>query len=250
MLALVSVLAAALGAALGGCASPGTLTPPAQALSAAQAGIDPDAAPTAALQADWWRQLGDPALTALVERALVEQPTLKVAATRLARAQAALDAAQAAEGPQLGAAVDVTRQHFSANSIYPPPLGGSTRTLASAQLNASLEFDLFGRQRAAVDAAAGSVRAAEADVAAARLVLASSVVRTWAQLARLHEQRAIAERTLAQRKEILALVEQRVRAGLDSTVELHQGEGLPPDTRQQIAQIDEQSALARHALAA
>ncbi|MDE2613264.1 MAG: efflux transporter outer membrane subunit [Burkholderiales bacterium] len=240
----------ALLGAFGGCASPGNIGPQAQPLSQAQAGIDAAAAPTPPLDAHWWQRLGDPALDALVERALAEQPTLKVAAARLARAQAALGTAQAAEGPQLGAAVDVTRQQFSANSIYPPPLGGSIYTLASAQLDASLELDLFGRQRAAIDAAAGTVRAAEADVAAARLVLASSVVRTWAQLARLHEQRDIAERTLAQRSEMLALIEQRVRAGLDSAVELHQGQGLPPDTRQQIAQLDEQAMLARHALAA
>ena len=95
----------------------GNIGPQAQPLSQAQAGTDAAAAPTPPLDAHWWRRLGDPALDALVERALAEQPTLKVAAARLARAQAALGTAQAAEGPQLGAAVDVTRQQFSANSI-------------------------------------------------------------------------------------------------------------------------------------
>jgi len=242
--------ALALTLALAGCANPGAIAPQAQPLAPAQVGIDAAAAAMPPLDADWWRRLHDPALDALVERALAAQPTLKVAAARLARAQAALGSARAAEGPQAALDANVTRQRFSAHSIYPPPLGGAIWTLASAQLDASLDLDLFGRQRAAIEAAIGNVRAAEADIAAARLVLASSVVRTWAQLGRLHEQRAIAERTLAQRRELLALVEERVRAGLDSTLELHQGQGLPPDTRQQIAQIDEQLALTRHALAA
>jgi NodT family efflux transporter outer membrane factor (OMF) lipoprotein len=41
-----------------------------------------------------------------------------------------------------------------------------------------------------------------------------------------------------------------VSAGLDTTVELRQGEGALPETRQQLEATDEQIALARHALAA
>jgi NodT family efflux transporter outer membrane factor (OMF) lipoprotein len=49
---------------------------------------------------------------------------------------------------------------------------------------------------------------------------------------------------------MLGLIRQRVQAGLDTTVELRQGEGALPEARQQIGQIDEQIALTRHALAA
>jgi NodT family efflux transporter outer membrane factor (OMF) lipoprotein len=45
-------------------------------------------------------------------------------------------------------------------------------------------------------------------------------------------------------------VKQRVSSGLDTNVELRQGEGALPESRQQIEQLDEQIALARHTLAA
>ena len=47
---------------------------------------------------------------------------------------------------------------------------GSIRTLANAQVAAQWEFDFFGRHRAALDAALGQTRAAQADLQAARRV--------------------------------------------------------------------------------
>jgi NodT family efflux transporter outer membrane factor (OMF) lipoprotein len=150
----------------------------------------------------------------------------------------------------VNASADTTRQHFSATSIYPAPLGGSIRTLANAQVAAQWEFDFFGRHRAALDAALGQTRAAQADLQAARNLLASQVAQTWVQLGRLLAQREVAQRALVQREQMLGLIRQRVEAGLDTRVELRQGEGALPDARQQIEQINEQIALTRHALAA
>jgi NodT family efflux transporter outer membrane factor (OMF) lipoprotein len=173
-----------------------------------------------------------------------------VAQARLARAQAAVSGARATDGPQLNGAFDATRQRFSATSIYPPPLGGGTYTLGTAQVGASWEFDFFGRNRAAIEAAVGAQRAAQADKEAARVMLAGNVARTYVQLGRLFEQREVAVRSLRQREEILSLIKQRVQGGLDTKVELRQGEGALPESRRQIEQLDEQIALTRHALAA
>jgi NodT family efflux transporter outer membrane factor (OMF) lipoprotein len=234
---------------LGGCASSAGIAPVAHTIAAESIGLDTNSA-APALASDWWRHFGDSALNDLVERALAGNPNLKVAQARLERAQAAVAGAQAADGLQVNGEFDVTRQRFSATSIYPPPLGGSTRTLGTLQATASWEFDFFGRNRAAIEAAVGAERAAQADIDAARVVLASNVARTYVQLGRLFEQREVAARSLQQRDEILSLIRQRVQGGLDTNVELRQGEGALPETRQQIEQLDEQIMLTRHALAA
>ncbi len=252
-LAAVAVaIASSVVLTLGGCASSAGIAPVAQPLAPASVGLDAGtgAAATPPLAADWWRAFGDGTLDALVERALAGNPGLKVAQARLERARAATAGAQSADGPQVKGQVDATRQLFSANGIYPPPLGGSIFTIGNAQIGASYEFDFFGRNRAAIEAAVGAQRAAQADVQAARIMLASNVARTYVQLGRLFEQREVAARALKQRSEILALIEQRVQGGLDTNVELRQGEGALPETRQQIEQLDEQIALGRHALAA
>ncbi len=243
----------AIALALAGCASSAGIAPQAQALSAEAVGLPTgstvaDALP--ALTTPWWHSWGDPVLAELIDRALTASPSLAVAQSRLARASAAVAGEEAAAGPKLGASADVTREHFSATSIYPAPLGGSIRTLANAQLAGSWEIDFFGRQRAAIDAALGGARAAQADVAAARNLLASQVAQTYVQLARLLAQREVARQLLAQRDALLALTRERVGAGMDSRVELRQSEGALPDARAQIEQLSEQIVLTRHALAA
>ena len=247
--AVTVAIASSVVLTLSGCASSAGIAPAAQTLAPASIGLDASStAPVVAV--DWWKGFDDPALTALIERALVGNPTLKVVQARLGRAQAAIEGARAADGLQVNGSLDVSRQRFSSTSIYPPPLGGSTRTLGTAQINASWEFDFFGRNSAAIEAAVGTQRAAQADIAAARVMLASNVARTYVQLARLIEQREVAARSLKQRDDILTLIRQRVQGGLDTAVELRQGEGALPESRQQIEQLDEQITLTRHALAA
>jgi NodT family efflux transporter outer membrane factor (OMF) lipoprotein len=253
LLSILAMIAAALASAvllvLGGCVSSAGIASTAQTLEPASVGLDSGVA-TPELPADWWRVFEEPALNDLIERALAGNPTLKVAQARLTRALASVAGARAAAGPQVNGEADVTRERLSATSIYPPPLGGSIVTLANGQIGGSWELDFFGRNRAAIESAVGSQRAAQADIEAARILLASNVARAYGQLGRLVEQREVAARTLKQRDEMLSLTRQRVQNGLDTKVELRQSEGALPETRQQIEQLDEQIALTRHALAA
>jgi NodT family efflux transporter outer membrane factor (OMF) lipoprotein len=145
---------------------------------------------------------------------------------------------------------EVQRERFSANNIYPPPLGGSTQTMSTLRLGGSWELDFFGKNRQALDASLGAARAAQADVDAARVLLSANVARSYFQLARLHDQLQVAQRTVAQREESLKLVRDRVNAGLDTTLEERQSQAAIPETRQQIEALQEQVQLTRNALAA
>ncbi|WP_137920912.1 efflux transporter outer membrane subunit [Hydrogenophaga sp. 2FB] len=239
-------------AVVAGCASSAGIQPQSTTLEPQAIGLTSvaDGAGASATQADWWRNWGDAELSRVIEQALQAQPSLGAAQARLRRAQAATASEEATDGLQVKATADATRQRFSANSIYPKPLGGSVQTLANAQIAGSWEFDFFGKHRSAIEAAVGSERAAAADLQAARNVLASQVAQTYVQLGRLLAQREVALQALTQREQMLGLIRQRVDAGLDTRVELKQGEGALPDARVQIEQVDEQIAAARHALAA
>ena len=249
MTTVLVALASVVVLALAGCADPGGIESSSTLAAPTALGADPAGA-VAPVAADWWRGFDDPVLADLIERATAGSPTLRVAAARAARAAANVDSAHAAEGPQVNGAVDVTWQRFTENGLYPPPLAGSQQTTATVQLNGAWELDLFGRNRAQLDAAIGAERAARADADAARVLLAVNVARTYVQLARAIEQRDVLQRALAQREEMFSLTRQRVSAGLDTAVELRQSEGLRPETRQQIEAVEEQIALSRHALAA
>lgn len=237
-----------LAMALAGCASFAGIEPTARAtaptaLGAAAAAVEWPAS-------GWWQQFGDPDLSALVERALAGNPSLRLAETRVAKARAVAGIAESALWPQLNASADSIRQRLSEFGTTPPPLAGTTQSISHAVLNGSWELDFFGRNRAALDAALGQARAAEADAQAARLLLASNVARSYFGLARLLEQREVARATLAQRQAILQLVNSRVDAGIDTQVELRQAEGSLPEIRRDLEALEEQIGLARHALAA
>lgn len=245
----LGALAAAL--VLAGCANYAGITPQATLKTGTDVGL-PAAAQAAApqLSTQWWKAFGDPQLDKLVDQALQGNPNLRIAQARLARAQSVQELARSATLPQVQGSLEATRQHFSATNIYPPPLGGNTFDMGTLQASGSWELDFFGKNHQALEAALGSERAAQADVEAARTLLASNVARSYFQFARLQDQLQVAQRTLAQREESLKLVSDRVRAGLDTTLEQRQSEGALPEVRQQTEALQEQVELTRNALAA
>lgn len=235
---------------LAGCATPGEQAPPARVIAPAEAGLAADRADGASFPgAAWWQALGDPALDALIAQGLAGQPGLQAAAARLAAVSADTQALSASQGPQVGLLAEPTRERFSENGLIPPAVAGTTHNLATLRVNGQWELDFFGRHAAALNAALGQQRAAAAELQAARVLLSARLARGWVDLARLLDLRVVAERTLAQREDQLALTRRRVAAGLDTALELRQAQGPVPDARQQIEQLDGQIALARHALA-
>ena len=242
--------AALLVVALGGCADMAGIGSHAKLRDASSLGIaaDTGAAVVPSVDSQWWRAFGDAQLNTLVDQAVAGNPNLQVARARLARAQASADIAESALKPKVNGELDLNRQKFNSNYIYPAPLGGSTQNIGLLQLGASWELDFFGKNRTALEAAIGAANAAAADADAARVLLASNVARSYFQWARLNEQLDVAQRTLAQRDETLKLVRDRVSAGLDTRLELRQSEGGLPEARQQIEALKEQIALQQHAL--
>lgn len=243
-------LSTLLIAVLAACANPAGIAPTAHLRDAASLGLTFGSGAESQIASDWWLAFNDAQLNRLIDQALQTGPSLKIAQARLARAQAVTEMVDAASGPQLNASVDLTHQRYTANGAVPPPLAGSVRDSGTLQLSGSWEFDFFGKNRAALDAALGSAQAAQADAQAARVLLASMVARQYVQLARLNDQLGVARRTLAQREETLSLVQDRLKAGLDTRLELRQSEGDLPEARQQIEVLNEQVALTRHALSA
>lgn len=243
-------LVALLLLGLSGCANLSGIQPQATLRDGPSLGLPGESGPAITVDAQWWREFGDAQLDRLIEQALANNPSLKIAQARLARAQAGAQAVEAAAGPQLTAAIDATHQQYTANGAVPPPLAGSVRDSGTVQLAGNWELDFFGKNRAALEAALGHGRAAQADADAARMLLASNVARSYLSLVRLNAQLGLANHQLAQRTRALRLVQDRVNAGLDTRLELRQSEGGLPDARLQIESLQEQLTLVRHALSA
>jgi NodT family efflux transporter outer membrane factor (OMF) lipoprotein len=249
--ALTTVVAVASAVMLmSGCASQGPAHTPMALHEAGQLGLVGQTTPGAvAVETAWWTTLGDPALAALIDQALRDQPSLAIARSRAQKAAALVEGTQGRNGPQLGLGADVSRQRYTEHGLYPAPIAGGTYDTGNLQLGASWAPDFWGQHSAELAAALGQARAAQADAAAAAQTLAAQVAHSYNGLARLLAQREVAGRALAQRQQMLRLTRERVSAGLDTQVELAQAEGGLPDARLQSEMLDERIALARHQLA-
>lgn len=253
----ISRFATLAGAAalVAGCASQGGLAPQARLqdpdrlqarATLAHANVTPAAWPAR----DWWRRYSDPQLDRLVDEALAANPTMRAAAARMRQASAAAAVAGAALAPQASAGAHSNRVEYSENSNVPKPLAGSWKWSNEASLNFGYELDFWGKNQSALDAALGREKAAEVDIESARLLLTVGVIQTYLRLSQLYAQRDLDQQALDQRRQVLALTEQRVKARIDSEADLSQAQVAIPVAQAEIAAVDEAIALVRTQLAA
>lgn len=200
----------------------------------------------------WWKAFGDPRLDALVDEAFANGgvPQLRVAEARLRAAQSVVRGAQSREYPTVEFNGASQRERFSENYIYPPPLGGSTRTINQATLNFGYDLDFWGKNRSAIEGAKSQQQASLADAQAARLAISTSIARAWFQLQRLGALREVYLAAIKQRQDVQDLARQRFDAGIDTNAELRQAEALLPAARVDLAKTDEAIALVRNQIAA
>jgi len=208
------------------------------------------AAPSTWPEEQWWRAYGDTQLDALIEEAIAQSPTLAEAEARLRAADAVRAGRVAAAGASVSANGFVVEQEQSQNAGIPADfIPSGYEAFGRATLDFSYELDFWGRNRAGIEAATSQARAAAADAAQARLALSTAIAAAYADLARLHANRAILERSLEVRSETATLVTRRVEVGLDNLGAQRQAEAGPPATRADIAFIDELIAQTRNRLA-
>ncbi|AZG14211.1 efflux transporter outer membrane subunit [Cupriavidus pauculus] len=248
-LALTLLAAAVLAgcAALGDSHSTQTVTDPATLASPQTFTNDHGQWPSQ----DWVDQFHDPQLRALVDEAIQGNPNLQVAFARLAASRAMADAARAALYPAVDFEGSIVRQRFSQNDLFEgTPLAGSWQNQSRLQLGLSWDLDFWGKNRDALEAALSEDRALEAESQAARLMLTTSVARGYNRLAALYAQRDVAERAIAQRRDLTDLSRQRLAAGLDTQVETTQARGTVAAAQTDLQRVDEEIALARNQIAA
>ncbi|MEO7062586.1 MAG: efflux transporter outer membrane subunit [Dokdonella sp.] len=175
--------------------------------------------------AQWWTRYHDAQLDDLEHTALAAAPTLDEAHRRFDTAVRAVDIARAAGGLSSQFGAQVQRQRLSDHGLIPSRfLGFSWYNQGDLSLQFRYDFDFWGKQRAAVEAAVDSARAVEAERATATLALTTAVADTYfawqADRARLE----LANTTVAALERNHAIAGKRVARGIDLPDTLHQAE--------------------------
>ncbi|WP_158543220.1 efflux transporter outer membrane subunit [Dyella psychrodurans] len=199
---------------------------------------------------DWSARFGDPQLTALIQEAVANSPTLAQAKARVAKASAYVQQADAATGPSADVKYAFTHEHLSGNTFLPPPIGNSTQNESSLMLGASYDLDIWGKNHEALRSAISDRKAAEAEEQQARLILSTSVAHAYVHLALLYALRDVAQNEVASRVTIGSLTQERVKTGLDNEVESRTVDVTIDATQTDVSELDGQIATTRYQLAA
>lgn len=159
---------------------------------------------------NWLASFDDPQLNALVSEALINNPDLRVTATRVEQAGQYLEMAKAALRPAINL--------FGTGGIN---MGGGDvgSALQGASLGVSWEPDLWGRLRYGRNAAESTYISVQADYEFSRQSLAATVARGWFTATETWLQLQLAQDMVSSAEELQALAEKRWKVGVGSEQE-------------------------------
>src|SRR5690606_20269991 len=212
-----------------------------------QAGLQPpqqwNQAPDSSVwpQALWWTLYDAPQLSRLMAQARVGNLDLASAATRLLQADAQLRQSGAALLPSVDGGASGRRGGNSGD--------GNVSSGFNASLNASYEIDFWGRNRAAIEAAAANLNASRYDLEALAITTDASVARNWFQLVENQARLQLARDNLTAAEQVLAIVEARYRYGADDSLAVSQQRALVAQLRANLPALEQQTLQQRNSLA-
>jgi len=204
------------------------------------------------LKGNWWEMFQDPDLNPLVEKALVSNQNLRVAAARLEQARDQLTVARSALFPAVELSSSALRAKQSANrplSEYAVPNQSVVQNDFRIGPSVTYEVDLFGRVRRDVEGARASAGQAEADFENARLVLMATLVSDYYSLRETDAEIEVLRRSLDLERNALAFVTARHDLGFATGLDLAQQEALLEAGATQLELLKNQRAQFEHAIA-
>lgn len=197
----------------------------------------------------WWLRYHDQQLNQLMDEALQDSPSLQAAEARLRNMAGVAEQIGAIRSIQVGASASASETKVSyAYQAYMPP--HNWNDYGSVTANFSYDFDFWGKNKASVAAATSDFAAAEAETAAARLMISTSLAQAYAELARLHLNKETAQTAVAIREKTVELMTNRFNNGLETQGAVKQMQALQANAEAELLAVDESIQLQKNAIAA
>ncbi len=244
---------------LAGCSLAPTLEQPEVDVPAQYKALGPDeprgewkpAEPADAVpRGEWWKVFNDPTLNELEAQAIAANPTLKIAAARLAQSRAVVGVVNAERYPRVDAGFGPSRIKPTGVSLgLPQGTDIAPYTVWRGQLTAAWEVDLFGRISDSVAAARSEADAAAALYGAAMLAVQADVAQAYFGLRQTDDELRVVRETVASRTETLRLVQRRFDAGDVSELDLAQAKTEVGLAQTQVYGLERQRAQLENGLA-
>lgn len=217
------------------------------------------------IQADWWTLFESPALTTLIERAFLANPTIESAQAALRAAQENVSAQQGfffptvqasyspartklagnlggnSPGIQGNGSVIGTRQNTSASEGGTAPFNGPViYNFHTAQITVGYVPDVFGGNRRQLESLEAQAKAQEHQLQATYVTLASNIVAAAFQDALLRRQVELVQQIVEANAASTDLVRRQLKAGYVSRLELAVQESALAQSKQLLPPLQKQ----------
>jgi multidrug efflux system outer membrane protein len=196
----------------------------------------------------WWTLYRDATLDQLVADALARNADLELATARVAEAEANLREAGASLFPEIDAGAAASRTRVSTSTALPNP-APIVRNDVRVALATSFEIDFWGRLRRGREAAGALAEGSHYGRDVVSLSIAGLVSQAYFTLRSLDAQLALAESTLAARRDSVDVARSRANAGLASDLDVNQAQISLADASLQVRDLTRQRDLTEHLLA-
>ncbi len=187
--------------------------------------------------ARWWRHMGDPTLTALIEEALLRNQSVRAGWARVRQARYVANQVRAAQMPQIGLLGDAGMGRDIS------PIGTSRAQSAIGSIPVSYEVDLFARYAREHQGAKLDAEAARLDQEALAIAISAEVAEAWFDSINARIEVAVVREQLETDLRFLELVELRYREGLNSAVDVHQQRQRVASQHALLTMADAQTSL-------
>lgn len=195
----------------------------------------------------WWTTFNDPTLTALEQKAVAQNLDIQIATERLLESEAQAQIEGAVLYPSISGAASLTHEYPSKEGVF--GLFGSAASSSTAAssvangsssasgggaisfstgaldiyqygLQAQYDFDLWGKNRRAVEAAVANARSSEESRRAALLNVQTAVANNYIQLRGTELLLSITQKNLDAANQLVQLTSERQEAGLTTALDV------------------------------
>lgn len=192
------------------------------------------AAPEPLADTKWWALFRDEQLQKLIHTALDNNPSVEIAAARVAQAQAQAGIARADQFPTIAANGSASRQRSLSTPPYPAFEGNGSQL----GLTSLWQLDFWGQYRKAAEAARANLIATEWGERAVITTLVANVASAYFSLRELDLELEISRRTLAARQESLTLTQTLENGGAVPLLDVQQAEILVEQASKQVPDLE------------
>lgn len=192
----------------------------------------------------WYVDFADPQLTALVEKGLKNNTTIKTAVLRLKQARAQLQMTKVAALPQINAQSGYNYEKQSKNIGL-----AADSHYYSTGFSASWDIDLWGKNRRQIEANRALLKAAKYTLENIKILIASEIITDYINLRQNAENLRLAEKNARLQQKLLNTIKSKYDSGLADETAYSEAQYLLENTRSQIPQYRTVIEQYRNALA-